>query len=180
MSRAGDRSLRVEGCLHRWVFLVAPLLLSCAIALQPAHLVPSLPKQTSHDKSVAVQTIKEFRQGLKLLQPDFQQAVKSGIRDSGLFSRVLDALPADYLLEVELISYRAPGQGFSATVAISSKWTLTNGATLDQVYEEIHTAEYTVGAGDAFVGATRVRLAAEGAVRETIRQGIEGLGKLEL
>jgi hypothetical protein len=95
-------------------------------------------------------------------------------------SSIDDPEAADYVLDIRLINVRAPQQGFDMTAAATSRWKLTEVRGEERVFEEIFTTPHSVSMGEAFVGSTRVRLAMEGALRESIRTGINWLSELDL
>lgn len=49
----------------------------------------------------------------------------------------------------------------------------------DVVWQEMIKSEYSQGVGDAFVGATRFRMANDGAIRENIKKGMLKLSALK-
>ena len=68
--------------------------------------------------------------------------------------------------------------GFSFTVKMEAGWTFKRAAVGVVVWQESIKSTYTATIKDAFVGATRLRLATEGAERNNISQGLSKISKL--
>ncbi len=132
--------------------------------------------------SVSVEGGKELDE-LKRTQisnAEFREALLQAIANSGAFSRVIEGNAGDYQLTVAIFSLEQPVFGFSFTVKMEAGWTLKRTATGETVWQESIKSEHTATTGDAFVGATRLRLATEGAGRNNIRQGLAKISKLNL
>jgi hypothetical protein len=109
----------------------------------------------------------------------FAEAIEASIIENRVFSQVVERDGADYVLGVSIISMDKPSFGFSFTVSMEAAWSLTDLTTNTAVMRESIVSTYTAGAGDAFVGTTRLRLAVEGAARENIRKGLAAISELE-
>lgn len=111
---------------------------------------------------------------------ELQQAVTAAINQSKVFARTVAGKNGDYALNLTLFSLSQPSMGFSFTVGAEIGWTLTrvdNGAV---VWQESIKSQHTTGAGEAFAGVTRLKMATEGAVRDNIAQGLSKLSALKL
>lgn len=111
---------------------------------------------------------------------DFAAALQTTIEQHGLFSRVLRSGGGDYRLDVRLIQLRQPMMGFNMTVQAEVEWRLHQTSSDKLVWETHTNRSYTATVGDAFVGIVRLRLANEGAIRENIKSGLEGIANLSL
>ena len=109
---------------------------------------------------------------------EFKQALLDAMNKSQIFSRVVEGNAGDYWLTVTLFSLEQPLFGFSFTVKMEAGWTLKRVADGVVVWQESIKSEYTATIEDAFVGATRLRLATEGAARNNISQGLSKISKL--
>lgn len=109
---------------------------------------------------------------------DFQWALEQAIGKAQTFRSVVRGNGADCQLTVHFEKLTQPEMGANLTVRITARWQLQrNGggqALADEVVESSHTAKW----GEAFVFATRLRLATEGAARENIQEGLARLAKL--
>ena len=110
----------------------------------------------------------------------FAQALTEAITQSKTFSRVVQGKGADYLLTVIIFSMDQPNFGLSFTVKMEAGWMLKRVENGQTVWRESIKSEHTATIGDAFVGATRLRLATEGAAKNNIAQGLAEISKLNL
>jgi hypothetical protein len=111
---------------------------------------------------------------------DFAKAIEESIIKSGLFTNVIHGKNSDYTLNVTIIYMSKPLFGARFTLNIEAAWSLVKTVTQDIVMRESIKSSYTATMEDAFVGATRFRLAVEGAARENIRLGLLSISKLQL
>jgi hypothetical protein len=110
--------------------------------------------------------------------PAFAEALAAAIRQSGVFSSVVECAGADCRLEVDLIRVLKPDSGFDLEVTVVTQWRLFAVATGAKLIDEGVVTSFTATLGDAFVGATRLRLANEGAARANIKDGLRRLSAL--
>ncbi|MBU5636953.1 hypothetical protein KOM00_09420 [Geomonas sp. Red69] len=116
----------------------------------------------------------------RISNEEFKKALLAAITKSGTFSRTVEGKEGDYLLSVMIFSMEQPVFGLSFTVKMEAGWTLKRVATGETVWQESIKSEHTATTGDAFIGATRLRLATEGAGRKNISQGLAKISKLSL
>jgi hypothetical protein len=109
---------------------------------------------------------------------DFATALQLTIEKNGMFSQVLRSEGGDYKLDVRLIQLHQPIAGFNMTVQADVEWRLRETASRKLVWEKVTNRAYTAKMSDAFDGATRLRLANEGAIRESIKDGLGQLSAL--
>jgi len=110
----------------------------------------------------------------------FAQAVADSIKQSGVFSSVINQGDSDYRLDVTLVKVITPNFGFDLTVTAVTEWRLTQVASGKLVSEEYISTPFTATVGDAFAAIARIRVANEGAARENIKEGIRRLSELQL
>ena len=133
----------------------------------------------------------------------FTEAATEAIIESGIFSGLSDSKTAGiivpmlrakgvfpstelsgntpYLLKIRVIKVDAPSFSMSMTVSMDVMWTLYRTANNTTLMHEKISSTYTGGAFEGgIIGANRVRVGTEGAVRENIRIGIDLLEALEL
>lgn len=174
----------------RSVLLAAcvPVLLTlggCASPVTHEALVPqNLATVTRHPASVSVATTGGSETSAagksQVSNAELQQAVTAAINQSKVFARVVEGKNGDYLLNVSLFNLSQPSFGFSFTVEAEMGWTLTKADTGAVVWRESIKSQHTTGAGEAFAGVTRLKMATEGAVRANIEKGLTKLSGLKL
>jgi hypothetical protein len=157
----------------------------CATPVSHEALVPaSLEVTKHHPESVAVVasggTETSAAGKPQISDTELQQAVANAITQTKTFSRVVDGKNGDYILTVNVFSVTQPSFGFSFTVGVEMGWTLTRKDNGAKVWQESIKSEHTVGAGEAFAGVTRLKLATEGAMRDNVKQGVLKLSALSL
>ncbi|MBI3885567.1 MAG: hypothetical protein HY302_07540 [Opitutae bacterium] len=164
----------------------ALLLGGCASPAQSNAMVPtSLGAVTKHAESLALNVTggseTTATTASQISSADFASALDQSIRRSGLFAKIATAGQAgDYHLEVAIVRLQQPLFGFSMTATIETNWTLTRVSDHSVVWRKAITTSHTAGAGEAFVGATRLRLATEGAARDNIQDAVAQMGALTL
>ncbi|MDQ6685177.1 MAG: hypothetical protein M3Z16_08620 [Pseudomonadota bacterium] len=111
---------------------------------------------------------------------DLKAAIEASIKSTQVFREVVEGKTGQYLLEVNLVNMTRPSFGFSFTVEVELAWTLTRSSDGKVVLRKSIPSTYTAGAGDAFAGAVRLRMAVEGAARANIALGMKEIGSLDL
>jgi hypothetical protein len=132
----------------------------------------------------------------------FNETAAEAITESGIFSGLSDSKTAEvivpmlrakgvfpstelsgntpYLLKIRVIRVDAPSFSFSMTVSMDVMWTLYRTSDNTTLMHEKISSTYTGGAFEGgIIGANRVRVGTEGAIRENIRVGIAMLEALE-
>lgn len=107
---------------------------------------------------------------------EFQAALTASLKAAGL----LAAGPARYSLKAALVKLDQPFVGLDMTVTATVQYAVTDTTTGKVVWSESVVTPHTATMGDAFVGATRLKLANEGAVRKNIAQLVAKLGAAPL
>ena len=164
----------------------ALLLGGCVSNATPSSMVPtSLPSVTKHAGSVSLNVTgspQVSSMGVAIIKTDdFAGAIKTAITQSEVFAKLVPAGEADdFHLEVLLVRIDQPMFGFNMTVTVESSWLLTHSSDKSVIWQKAVISTYTATTGDAFVGATRVRLANEGAARTNIQDALKIIGALPL
>jgi len=140
--------------------------------------------RTSHPHAVAVTVSGGHRTNpmwtSQVSNEDFRRALESSLTKHHVFSRVVQGGNCEYRLDVTLLRLKQPLAGFDMTVTAEVTWKLTDVRSSRVVWQETTTDAYKATVSDAFVGVTRLKLANEGAIRESIKTGIERISKLAI
>ena len=108
----------------------------------------------------------------------FAQALRESIIKSGLFKTITNN-GGRYKLSAFIGEVDQPMVGFSMTVKMEVSYTLLDTQSGKTVWSKNIASEYTVKLSDAFVGATRLRLANEGAAKANIQQALTELSTIQ-
>jgi hypothetical protein len=100
---------------------------------------------------------------------------KTALEDSLALSVLKGNAGAPYTLNAKLASLHQPFGGFDMTVTSTVEYSLLAAGKPAPVLNETVVAPYTANFGEALLGAERMRLANEGAMRENIKQIIAHL-----
>jgi len=109
---------------------------------------------------------------------DFERALEASLKDAGLWQPNRQA--GKYLLVAHLEKLDQPLAGFNMTVTANVRYTLIERGSNKTVFERSLATPYTAQWNDSFLGAERLKLANEGAVRSNIQQLIDTLVNLKL
>jgi hypothetical protein len=119
------------------------------------------------------------------------RGASAGITTDNYEQAVVDALGASdlfpsgdnrhYALDIRIVSVATPSFSKNMTVSMKAVWKLVCRKRNVTLLEENIVSTYTGGLFEGgFIGANRVRVAMEGATRESIRAGMELLATLDL
>ena len=97
---------------------------------------------------------------------EFERALEESLRSAGILSA--NRQEGRFLLVAHLSKLDQPLFGFNMTVTSDVTYTLIERATGRTVWERSIAAPYTAKMGDALIGGERLKLANEGAIRESI------------
>ncbi len=112
---------------------------------------------------------------------DLKAAIEKSIAESKLFSQIVQKAGAgDYDLSVAVVQMDKPMFGTSFTITMETAWILTRSKDKQVVWRKAVSGTHTATFSDAFVGATRLRLALEGAARATIANGLEAVSGADI
>lgn len=166
--------------------LACASLFSCASPSDPASMVPAnVSTGKKFNKSVAVAVTGGQKTNpmwtSQVSNEDFASALQQSIEKNGPFSRVIRSTDGgDYQLDVRLIQLRQPMIGIDMTVQAEIEWRLKQGSSGKLIWERKTNKSYTATMGDSMVGITRLRMANEGAIRESIKEGLQQISRLSL
>lgn len=110
----------------------------------------------------------------------FGDAITETLEKTKAFARIHDEKTGNYLLSVIIFNVEHPPSGNSATVNLETGWTLTNRLTGEIVWQKALRSTYTAAAGSDITPVGRLRKATEGAAKDTIKQGVTEITRLEL
>lgn len=105
--------------------------------------------------------------------PEFAAALENTLRIHALLAE--QGGSGRYNLTATLISMDQPFIGASFTVTAAVQYVLVDATSGAAVFDESITKPYTAKFNDAFLGAERLRLANEGAIRENIGEFVRRL-----
>ena len=152
----------------------ACLLASCASTTQREALAPARVAAAQRTGKPIQATVSGGTELTAMQLPgitnaNFQHALETSLVQSGMFQ----SAGGGYQLEAFIANIDQPVMGFSMTVHLDVSYTLRkNGAPLWS--KAIHSS-YEAPVSEAFVGATRIRKATEGAARNNISELIRQL-----
>lgn len=164
------------------IAVVAGGLSGCAPASPDAMAIRGVPNLQHFQKTVSVKTQGggEADDPVNIPNKDFAKAIEASILENRVFTQVLPVGAANYELNVSIINMSKPMFGASFTIDLEAAWSLTNTTTKAVVMRESIKSTATATMSQAFVGATRYRMAVEGAAQDNIRQGLIAISKLKL
>jgi hypothetical protein len=110
---------------------------------------------------------------------ELRTALDDSIRGYKVFAGVRPA-GGDYRLTVQVRDVATPAFAIAFTSTVTLDWTLTRGGSGAVVWRETIATDFTIGGGEAFVGAERQRRSIAGAVRKNIGTGLQRIGALAL
>jgi hypothetical protein len=107
---------------------------------------------------------------------DFERALESSLRAAGFLSPVRSA--GRFQLTADLIRVDQPMFGFDMTVSATVRYSIVEQATGKEIFSRNIPTSFTATVSNAFVGAERLKLANEGAVRNNFAALIDELTRL--
>jgi hypothetical protein len=164
---------------------VAALIGGCATPATYEGMVPAkfeTAKKHAQTVSVAVTGGKETDSvgTPQISDAAFRDALVGSIKNSQVFSGVVEGKGGNYLLTVSLFSMQQPIFGFDLTVTLEAGWTLQPASGGAPVWQESIKSAHTATVSDSFAAVTRLRLATEGAAKKNIEQGLAKISQLNL
>jgi hypothetical protein len=111
---------------------------------------------------------------------DFALALRDSFDKAGLFKKALASGFAHYALDAFIVQVNQPMFGASMTVSMEVSYTLSRTEPKEVLWKKGISSTYTASFGEALVGATRLRMANEGAARKNIEQIIQEISSLKL
>ncbi len=110
----------------------------------------------------------------------FDDAITETLEKTEAFARIHDEKTGNYELSVIIFNVQHPPAGERATVTVETGWTLTNRLTGEIVWQQALRSTYTASSGSDITSVGRLRKAAEGAAKDTIKQGVTEITRLDL
>ncbi len=157
----------------------------CATAAKPEAMTAVLHLTAHQSPSTVVVSVLGGRatsaMGVsQISDDDFASALRQSIEQSRLFAHALTEGAANYQLQAFITQVNHPFFGTSMTVSMEVDYTLSRNQPKQIVWHKTMTSSYTAPFSAAFAGATRLRLAIEGAARKNIEQAIQEISQLQL
>ena len=108
----------------------------------------------------------------------FRRALEKSLENAGMFSNIVAG--SKYQLTADLTRLDQPLMGFDMTVTSTVRYSLIENQSRKEIYSRVIQIGHTASVSDAIVGAERLKLANEGAVRANIQAFINDLVALKL
>jgi len=108
----------------------------------------------------------------------FRRALEQSLENAGMFSKIVAG--SKYQLTADLTRLDQPVMGFDMTVTATVRYSLVETSSRKELYSRVIQIGHTATMSDAFVGAQRLKLANEGAVKANIQAFIGDLIALKL
>lgn len=159
--------------------LASAFLVSCAGNMNSTALVPPYKAVSHHTgKPISVGVMGGSVKSdiaANISNEDFKQALETSLVRSDMFKSVGSG---GYQLVASINSVEQPMFGISMRVKMKVSYELSRGSSM--IWRKEIESSYTAKAGEALVGAVRLRKATEGVARENIAQLIESLDQKSL
>lgn len=167
----------------RYGFLAAAaiLLTACASPANREAMTPTLTLAAQNPQAVQVKTNGGAEGGASISNEDLKAAIEAAILQSKLFKTVVKGADgADYELNVTITSLERPAFGLTFTVELETAWSLVKVSDRSIVMRKSIKSTGVATPGDAFVAATRIRLAVERAANNNISDGLKAVAEVKL
>ncbi|MBG6077395.1 hypothetical protein [Polaromonas sp. CG_9.11] len=109
---------------------------------------------------------------------DFERALEDSLRTAGLLNTVPSS--GRFQLIADLVRLDQPILGFDMTVTAAVHYSVVERSTGKEIYTRVIPTPFTATVSDAFVGATRLKIATEGTIKKNIEALIDELIKLQI
>lgn len=167
----------------RYVLLtaVAFLLAACASPANREAMTPKLALAKHNPYAVQVKTGGGATDGPSISNEDLKAAIEAAIVESKLFKTVVQGADGgDYELNVTITSLVRPSFGLTFTVELETAWSLVKVSDRTVAMRKSIKSTGMATPGDAFVAATRIRLAVERAASNNISEGLKAVAEVNL
>lgn len=167
----------------RYVLLtaVAFLMAACASPANREAMTPKLAVAKHNPYAVQVKTGGGATDGPSISNEDLKAAIEAAIVESKLFKTVVQgANGVDYELNVTITSLERPSFGLTFTVELETAWSLVKVSDRSVAMRKSIKSTGVATPGDAFVAATRIRLAVERAASNNISEGLKAVAEVNL
>ena len=157
----------------------------CATPAASKAMIPeTVVVETTHPYSVNVQVTggraTEPTGTPQISNESFDEAISETLRTARTFAKVEDDKIGNYALEVIIFNVHQPGSEGAASVTLETGWTLTNRLSGEVVWQKALRSTYTAAADTDITFVGRLKKATEGAAKDTIKQGVTEITRLEL
>nr|WP_324259752.1 hypothetical protein [Cellvibrio fontiphilus] len=149
-------------------------------AMVPAEYVPGKVQPYSVNVTVAGGQETSALGKSNVADADLKTAIEETILKTKAFKELVKVGGADYELSASIMTVNQPSMGFSFTVKTDIAWKLRKVDGDRVVWRKVVQSEHTAGAGEAFAGVTRLRLATEGAIKNNIELAFKEIATLNL
>lgn len=173
--------------MYRLIALVFAALLftGCAsptnpVAMVPVDYVPGKIQPYSVSVTVAGGQDTSALGKSSVADADLKTAIEETILKTKAFKQLVKVGSADYELSASIVTVNQPTMGFSFTVKTDLAWKLRKVDGDNIVWRKVINSQHTTGAGEAFAGVERLRLATEGAIRSNIELALKDIATLAL
>ncbi|MBI5784849.1 MAG: hypothetical protein HZA64_05255 [Rhodocyclales bacterium] len=159
----------------------ALLLAACASPANREAMTPTLTLATHNPYAVQVKTGGGATEGPSISDEDLKAAIEAAIVESKLFKTVVQGADgANYELNVMITSLERPAFGLTFTVELETAWSLVKVSDRSVTMRKSIKSTGVATPGDAFVAATRIRLAVERAAQNNISDGLKAVAEVKL
>lgn len=110
----------------------------------------------------------------------FAEAITETLKKAKTFAKVIDDDLGNYGLEVIIFNVHQPASEGAASVTLETGWTLTNRLSGEVVWQKAIRSTYTAAADSHITYIGRLKRATEGAAKDTIKQGVTEITRLDL
>lgn len=175
----------------RGIHIAALLLLACAAHLggcaAPAASKAMVPETAVNEKTHPYSVNVEVTGGRatepigtpQISNESFDEAITETLDRTRTFAKVLDGKSGNFELNVIIFDVEQPSSG-AATVTLETGWTLTNRLSGEIVWQKALRASYTAAVDSDITFIGRLKKATEGAAKDTIKQGVTQISRLDL
>lgn len=111
---------------------------------------------------------------------NFDEAISETLKKTRTFAKVQTEKSGNYELSVIIFDVQQPSSGSNASVTLQTGWTLTNRLTGDIVWQKALRSTYTASIDSDVTFVGRLKKATEGAAKDTIKQGVTEISRLDL
>jgi hypothetical protein len=108
--------------------------------------------------------------------PQFKEAFERSLEFNGLLAK--GTTPGRLVVTANLIELDQPLMGFAMTVTPRVAYRVVENGTTNELFREELVTPYTAQFGDSLIAVERLRLANEGAIRESIRNFLVRFGQV--
>ena len=174
------------------IHVAAVLILVCAAILggcaAPAASTAMVPETAVNEKTHPYSVNVEVTGGRateptgtpQISNENFDEAITKTLVKTKTFAKVQKKRSGNYELSVIIFDVQQPSSGTTASVTLETGWTLTNRLSGDIVWQKALRSTYTASSNSDVTFVGRLKKATEGAAKDTIKQGVTEISRLDL